>query len=142
MHLNVLWRVSLCLFSEMDNRNTKYVAVFTIQNMCVLEDGADQSTNARKTPTAQSVSGPMSNNFCIRGPCCRLRFLQTSFIQVQNEYSDFYSRWQREFPRHTRPALRPTQVPVELVPVLFPGRYSGSVVALTPNPTSAKVKKK
>jgi len=67
----------------------EYIDIFTIQNVYVLRNVAVQATNARKTPTAHSVSGPVSNHFCIRGPCYRLRLLQAVFIQIPNEYSEF-----------------------------------------------------
>ena len=44
------------------------------------------------------------------------------------------SRWGRDFPHMTRPALGPTQPPVQLVPALIPGVKSGRSVTLTPHP--------
>jgi hypothetical protein len=44
------------------------------------------------------------------------------------------SRWERDFPHLSRPALRPTQPPVQWVSVLSPGVKSGLGVTLTPHP--------
>ena len=44
------------------------------------------------------------------------------------------SRWGRDFPRLSRPALGPTQPPVQWVPGLSPGVKSGRGVTLTPHP--------
>jgi hypothetical protein len=44
------------------------------------------------------------------------------------------SRWGRDFPHLSRPALGPTQPPVQLVPGLSPGIESGRGVTLTPHP--------
>jgi len=52
----------------MDNTDTKYVAVITIQSTYVLRDGADQAINASTPPNAQSVSGPVNKYFCTHGP--------------------------------------------------------------------------
>ena len=44
------------------------------------------------------------------------------------------SRWGRDFPHLSRPALGPTQPPVQWVPGLSPGVKSGRGVTLTPHP--------
>ena len=44
------------------------------------------------------------------------------------------SRWGRDFPYLSRPALWPTQPPVQWVPGLSPGVKSGRGVTLTPSP--------
>ena len=44
------------------------------------------------------------------------------------------SRWRRDFPHLSRPALGPTQPPVQWVPGLSPGVKSGRGVTLTPHP--------
>ena len=44
------------------------------------------------------------------------------------------SRWGRDFPHMSRPALWSTQPPVQLVPCLSPGVKSGRGVTLTPYP--------
>jgi len=44
------------------------------------------------------------------------------------------SRWRRDFPHLSRPALRPTQPPVQWVPGLSKGVNSGRGVMLTPHP--------
>jgi len=43
-------------------------------------------------------------------------------------------RWVRDFPHLSRPALGPTQPPVQWVPGLSPGLKSGRGVTLTPHP--------
>ena len=43
------------------------------------------------------------------------------------------SRWGRDFPHLSRPALGPTQRPVQLVRGLSPGVKSGRGVTLTPH---------
>jgi hypothetical protein len=44
------------------------------------------------------------------------------------------SWWGRDFPHQSRPALRPTQPPVQWVPGLSPGVRCGRGVTLTPQP--------
>jgi len=44
------------------------------------------------------------------------------------------SRWRRDFPHLSRPALGPTQPPVQWVPGISPGVKSGRGVTLTPHP--------
>jgi len=44
------------------------------------------------------------------------------------------SRWGRDFPHLSRPALRPTQPPVQWVQGLSPGVRCGRGVTLTPHP--------
>jgi hypothetical protein len=43
-------------------------------------------------------------------------------------------RWGRDFPHLSRPALGPTQRPLQLVPGSFPGVESGRGLTLTPHP--------
>ena len=52
------------------------------------------------------------------------------------------SRWRRDFPHLSRPALGPTQPPVQWVPALSRGAKSGRGVTLTPSPPSSAVVKK
>jgi len=52
------------------------------------------------------------------------------------------SRWGRDFPHLFRPALGPTQPPVQWVPGFFPGAKSGLRMTLTPHPPSSVVVKK
>ena len=49
------------------------------------------------------------------------------------------SRWGRDFSHLSRPALGPTQPPVQWVPGLSPGVKSGRGVTLTPHPPSSAV---
>ena len=44
------------------------------------------------------------------------------------------SRWGRDFPHLSRPAVGPTHPSVQLVPDLSPGVKSGRGVTLTPHP--------
>jgi hypothetical protein len=44
------------------------------------------------------------------------------------------SRWGRDFPHLSRPALGPTQPPLQWIPRLFPGVKSGRGVKLIPHP--------
>jgi len=44
------------------------------------------------------------------------------------------SRWRRDFPHLSIPALEPTQPPVQWVRRYFPGLKSGRGVTLTPHP--------
>jgi hypothetical protein len=44
------------------------------------------------------------------------------------------SRWGRDFPHLSRPALRPTQLPVQWVPGFSRGVRCGRDMTLTPNP--------
>jgi hypothetical protein len=44
------------------------------------------------------------------------------------------SRWERDFPHLSRPALGPNQSPVQWVPGLSPGVKSGRGVTLAPRP--------
>jgi len=44
------------------------------------------------------------------------------------------SRWRRDFPHLSSPALGPTQPPVQWVPRLSPGEKRGRCVTLTPHP--------
>ena len=48
--------------------------------------------------------------------------------------SGIESRWGRDFPHLSRPALKPTQPPVQWVPRSFPGVRCGRGVTLTPHP--------
>ena len=43
------------------------------------------------------------------------------------------SRWERDFPHLSRPALRPTQPPVQWVPGSFPKVRCGRGVTITPH---------
>jgi hypothetical protein len=61
---------------------------------------------------------------------------------MQNEYSDFKSRWRQDFPRHFRPALRHTQTSVQLVPGLFAGGEAAAVWRWPPTQSSAEFKRK
>jgi len=51
------------------------------------------------------------------------------------------SRWRRDYPHLSRPALGPTHPPIKWVPGLSWGLQSGWGVALTPHPSSGVVKK-
>ena len=51
------------------------------------------------------------------------------------------SQWGRDFPHLSRPALGPTQHPVQWVLGLSRGVKSGQGVTLTPPPSSAMAKK-
>jgi hypothetical protein len=44
------------------------------------------------------------------------------------------SRWERDFPHLCRPALMPTQPPVQMGTKSFPGVKCGRGVTLTPHP--------
>ena len=52
------------------------------------------------------------------------------------------SRWGRDFPHPSRPALGPTQPPIQLVPSLFPDVKRPERGVDHPPPTSAKVKER
>ena len=47
---------------------------------------------------------------------------------------------EREFPRPSRPAIGPTQPPVQGVPGLLPGNKAAGSWCWTPTPSSAEVK--
>jgi hypothetical protein len=49
------------------------------------------------------------------------------------------SRWERDFPHLSRPALGPTQPPVQWVPGFSPGVKNGRGVTLTPHPLPSAV---
>jgi hypothetical protein len=48
------------------------------------------------------------------------------------------SRWERDFPQPSRPALGPTQPPVQWVPGLSRGQSGRGVGLATPSPSSAE----
>jgi len=67
---------------------------------------------------------------CKRGP--------GSMVGIGTGYrldgSGIESRWGRDFPHLSRPALGPTQPPVQWVPGFSPGVKCGRGVTLTPHP--------
>jgi hypothetical protein len=70
---------------------------------------------------------------------------QDSSVGIENGYvldgPGIESRWRRDFPRLSRPALVPTQPPVQWVPCLFRGKgRPGRDADLSP-PSSAVVMK-
>jgi hypothetical protein len=56
--------------------------------------------------------------------------------------SGIESRWRRDFPHPSRPALGPTQSPVRLVPSLFHGFKAVGTWRWPPTPSSAEVKER
>jgi hypothetical protein len=77
-----------------------------------------------------SGSGLYSITLCVRGP--------GSVVGIAAAYGldgpGIKSRWGRDFPHLSRPALRPTQPSVQWVPALSPGVRYGRGVTLTPHP--------
>jgi hypothetical protein len=74
--------------------------------------------------------GLKDHNIWVRGP--------GSVVGIATAYrldgQGIESRWGRDFPHLSRPALRPTQPPVQWVPGLFWGVRCGRGVTLTPQP--------
>jgi hypothetical protein len=52
------------------------------------------------------------------------------------------SRWRRDFPRPSRPALEPTRPPIQWVPNFFTGGKATGAWPLPLTPSSAEVKEK
>jgi len=48
----------------------------------------------------------------------------------------------RDFPQPSRPALGPTQLPIQWVPDLFPGGKASGTWRWPPTPPSAEIKKR
>jgi len=68
---------------------------------------------------------------------CRIYYGPGSGIGIATGYGldspGIEFRWRRNFPHLSRPALGPTQPPVQRVPVSLPGVKSGRVVTLNPH---------
>jgi hypothetical protein len=52
------------------------------------------------------------------------------------------SRWRRHFPHLSRLVLGPTQLPIQLVPVFFPGGKAAGRSVDHPSPSNAEVKER
>ena len=52
------------------------------------------------------------------------------------------SRWGRDFPHPSRPAIEPIQSPIQWIPRLFPGGKAAGSCRWSPIPSSAEVKER
>jgi hypothetical protein len=74
--------------------------------------------------------------------CCDIHMAgPSSAVGIATAYGldgpEIESRWRRDFPHLSRPALRAIQPPVQWVPGLSPGVRCGRGVTLTPHPLLA-----